>query len=531
MNIFNDKEFEENSDYEVIEYFILIIFLIIGSTLCFIQLLLGLAINGAVLFYLFAGQKKVKRIKKSVEIIHKDRESLKKDKESLEKEVNKLTLIKDESEIDILNYKKTVEELNQIISNLQKDKELLNTEIEKITLTKEQIKYCDLNEKIKLLEDECIKLNNKKDLLNKEVMFIEDNITMQSFGFNSTNYNFETSQEYKEKLEDIRRYQKEMVRARNATNHSLDWTINNDRRRGRKSILDNIKLSLRAFNNECDNIISKVKYGNIHISKVRINKAFKDINSLIVTHDISITEEYLELKLQELELKYDYECKLQEEKEKQREEREKLKEEKKVRKEIANMRVKLEKEEQHFINAITELKNKINNSSKIEREKLLKKIEELQKKLREIELAKEDIYYRELNNKAGYVYIISNIGSFGKDVYKIGMTRRLDPMERIKELSSASVPFAFDVHAMIFTEDAPKLEAKLHERFRNSQINKSNNRKEFFKSNIDTIEKVVKEDFDKPVDFIKSASASEYKESLIINFREILLKRMAYMKH
>ena len=97
-----------------------------------------------------------------------------------------------------------------------------------------------------------------------------------------------------------------------------------------------------------------------------------------------------------------------------------------------------------------------------------------------------------MNNKAGYVYIISNIGSFGENVYKIGMTRRLEPMERIKELGGASVPFTFDVHAMVFTEDAPKLESKLHEIFRDKEVNKVNHRKEFFKVDLSEIERVIK---------------------------------------
>ena len=125
--------------------------------------------------------------------------------------------------------------------------------------------------------------------------------------------------------------------------------------------------------------------------------------------------------------------------------------------------------------------------------------------------------YREQNAKAGYVYIISNIGAFGENLFKIGMTRRLEPLERIDELGDASVPFSFDVHALIFSDNAPSLEAKIHEHFYKDRVNKLNNRKEFFRANINDIEKVVKEHYDNIVDIIKEAPAEQYRESLRMN--------------
>jgi len=118
--------------------------------------------------------------------------------------------------------------------------------------------------------------------------------------------------------------------------------------------------------------------------------------------------------------------------------------------------------------------------------------------------------------KAGYVYIISNIGSFGKDVYKIGMTRRLEPLDRIDELGSASVPFQFDVHAMIFSDDAPALEAKLHQRFDHQKVNMVNGRKEFFKVPLAEIMKAVKEYHAQAVEFTEEAEAAQYRESQIL---------------
>ena len=132
----------------------------------------------------------------------------------------------------------------------------------------------------------------------------------------------------------------------------------------------------------------------------------------------------------------------------------------------------------------------------------------------------KDIDYREANQKAGYVYVVSNIGAFGKDVYKIGMTRRLNPQDRIDELSGASVPFKFDVHAMIFSDDAPALEAAIHNALDDKKINLVNNRKEFFRVSLTEIEEIINNNFDRTVDFIEIPDAQQYRESLKI--REIL---------
>ncbi|EPS49122.1 phage protein [Clostridium botulinum CFSAN002367] len=191
-----------------------------------------------------------------------------------------------------------------------------------------------------------------------------------------------------------------------------------------------------------------------------------------------------------------------------------MREEAKVLKEIEIAKKKIEKEETHFTNALADVKNKLKNANDTEKENLLKKLEELENKIKEIEENKKDILNREQNTRAGYVYIISNIGSFGENVYKIGMTRRLNPIERISELSSASVPFSFDVHAMIFSEDAPTLENSLHKIFEKYSVNKINLRKEFFRLPLDKIEHEVKKNHNAVVKFTKLAKAEEYRQTL-----------------
>ena len=141
------------------------------------------------------------------------------------------------------------------------------------------------------------------------------------------------------------------------------------------------------------------------------------------------------------------------------------------------------------------------------------KASELKERLSDVDAAVADVDYREANNKAGFVYIISNIGSFGNDIYKIGMTRRLDPTERIRELSDASVPFNFDIHALIFCDDAPALEAALHHEFDSRKVNLVNQRREFFHVTLSEIEEVIKKNYDKTVEFVDVPDAEQYRVS------------------
>ena len=150
----------------------------------------------------------------------------------------------------------------------------------------------------------------------------------------------------------------------------------------------------------------------------------------------------------------------------------------------------------------------------IEKQLYVDKIKELEAKLGLLEQDRKNVLDREQNTRAGFVYVISNIGSFGENVYKIGMTRRLEPMDRIKELSSASVPFEFDVHAMIFSEDAPALETALHRQFDDRRINLVNSRKEFFRVSLSEIEKVVKENHNATVTFTAVAKPEQYRQTV-----------------
>jgi hypothetical protein len=229
--------------------------------------------------------------------------------------------------------------------------------------------------------------------------------------------------------------------------------------------------------------------------------------------DVSITKSYYNSKIDELTIAFEYRLKVQEEKELQAEIRAQMREEAKLQKQIEQERQKIEKEQTHYENALAQIKRQIETASDENRAELENKLHEIENQLVDIDKAMKDIDYREANQRAGYVYIISNIGSFGENVYKIGMTRRLDPMERVYELGDASVPFNFDVHAMIFSDDAPKLENALHKAFENKKVNMVNQRREFFNVTLDEIKAVVKKNFDKTVEFIDLADAEQYRIS------------------
>lgn len=188
--------------------------------------------------------------------------------------------------------------------------------------------------------------------------------------------------------------------------------------------------------------------------------------------------------------------------------RARMREEAKLAKEIEEERKKLEKEQRHYQNALHKIDAQLAGASEADRADIEHKREELVQQLQKIDQAFKDVDCREANQRAGYVYIISNVGAFGENVYKIGMTRRLDPMERMDELGDASVPFDFDVHAMIFFDDAPKLEAALHNAFADRKLNFVNQRREFFRVTLDEIKAVMRANFDKTVEFVDSPPPS-----------------------
>lgn len=405
----------------------------------------------------------------------------------------------------------------------------------KSMLTPEQYQVIDIEDKIKqaqaryetvcnqlsVAQRELDKVNTLIQEKQNNLVVLDDEILYQEFGLYKPTYDFATSEQYKSRLDFIRQQQKAMIKNKTAVTGNTNWTVNGSVQQGKKMLSDMQKLLLRAFNGECDELISKVKYNNFESYKKRMSSSCDAISKLGTMMSISITSTYFHLKLEELTLAFEYAQKVQQEKEEQKALRERMKEEAKLQKEIDDARKKLEKEQTHYENALEKIEKQLETATDTQREALENKKQELVAQLKDNEKAMKDVDYRQANQRAGYVYIISNIGSFGEDVYKIGMTRRLDPQDRIDELGSASVPFKFDAHAIIFSDDAPSLENALHHAFENNRVNWVNNRKEFFRVNLEDIKKVVYKNFDKTVAFIDIPEAEQFRVSERMKFEAL----------
>lgn len=349
-----------------------------------------------------------------------------------------------------------------------------------------------------------------------EIIETRDEALMQSFGLYQPHCDLMHSDAYKDLLLGVREDQKKMIKGGIAVSGNRSWAVNGSESQGKKMVADTQKLLLRAFNAECDDVVEHVKYNNIAASEKRIRASSEAISKLGKMMSIEITPEYIALKLEELHLAFEYQQKKQTEKDEQKEARARMREEAKLAKELEAQRQKLEKEQTHYLTALQKVTQQLAFASDADRASIEEKKQQIEQQLSAIDQAFKDVDYRAANQKAGYVYVISNIGAFGENVYKIGMTRRLDPMERVDELGDASVPFDFDVHAMIFSEDAPKLEAALHNAFADRKLNFVNHRREFFAVTLDEIKEVVKKNFDKTVEFVDVAPAEQYRESLLL---------------
>lgn len=350
--------------------------------------------------------------------------------------------------------------------------------------------------------------------LEQEISLYQDGLEISSYGLHKPQYSFDTSEKFKHELELNYDKQKRLIKDDKAVVCNTEWTVGGSKVEGRKMTNQYKKLMLFAFNGECDGLIAKVKWNNATKTRERINKAFDVINKLGVTQNVFITSEFLNLKLDELALTYEYEQKKYEEKEEQRLIREQMREEEKAQRELEKAQKEAEDEERRFQKALEKAKQELQGATTVNAAVLQDQIKELERKLQAAHERKERAIAQAQLTKVGHIYVISNLGSFGEDVYKIGMTRRLDPLDRVRELGDASVPFQFDIHAIIYSENAPQLEYELHKKFAERRLNRVNHRKEFFRVSLDEIEAFVKEHANAEIEFTKLAEAREYRETL-----------------
>ena len=333
---------------------------------------------------------------------------------------------------------------------------------------------------------------------------LNDQRMLQDVGIYRYHHPLENAARYKERLARLNAEIDEVVRAGKAVLAADMFTFNGSLARGRKMVADLSRLMLRAYNAEADNCVRSLRSGNIGTATRRLEAAMAAIEKLGAIMDMRVNPEYHALRVAELQLTADYQMKRQEERERSRQERELLREQKRAEAELAAERDRLEKERTHYLNALEVLRANGDDAA----------AEELADRLADIDKAIAANDFRITNIRAGYVYVISNIGAFGPNIVKIGMTRRLEPMDRVRELGNASVPFRYDVHAIHFSEDAVTLEHELHKIFAGRRVNFINERREFFFATPAEVRDVLLEKTGGLLEYTEAAEAPEYFQSV-----------------
>lgn len=362
----------------------------------------------------------------------------------------------------------------------------------------------DAERRIVLLEAEVTSLRAQLDAAasGSETVILNDEWVLQDIGIYRYHHPLENAAAYRDQLNGLNERIAVSVKAGEAITMSRSFTFGGSLAKGRRMATDLSKLMLRAYNAEVDNSLRTLRAGNVVTARKRIEASRTAIKRLGHTMEMEISEDYHALRLEEVDLTADFLMKKQEEREAAIEERARLREERKVEAELAAERERLDKERSHVLNALKALRD----SGEVD--------SELERRLSEIDEAIAQNDFRAANIRAGYVYVISNRGAFGPGVVKIGLTRRLEPLDRVNELGGASVPFRFDVHCLIFSEDAVTLEGQLHEHFSDRRVNHANARKEFFFATPAEVREALASRVGTLLEFVEDADPVEYLQSV-----------------
>jgi hypothetical protein len=306
--------------------------------------------------------------------------------------------------------------------------------------------------------------------LSTQVVQTQEASILQEVGIYAYRHPLTDALAFRVQLESLQAEIKQAAKDKQAVVGTTNWIVNDSEAEGRRMVADFCKLMLRAYNNEADNLVRALKPYKLDPALDRLSKTKATIERLGKSLDIKVSDRFHWLRMQELSLTADYLAKQAEEKEAEREQKAALREEAAAQREIEREQAKLDKERSHYESALEAMRANGDDAA----------IASAEAKLAEIDQAKEGLADRAANTRAGYVYVISNVGAFGPGMVKIGMTRRLEPLDRVRELGDASVPFRYDVHAMIFSQDAVGLEGELHRHFADRRVNWVNNHREFF---------------------------------------------------
>ncbi|NNC14035.1 DUF4041 domain-containing protein [Planctomonas sp. JC2975] len=341
------------------------------------------------------------------------------------------------------------------------------------------------------------------DLVNRERVDVADVIALQEVGLFDYEHPAQSSATLAAELESVRGQIKSLVRNKGAVTTTSGFTFNNSAAQGKKFINDMTKVLLRAYNAEAENAVKATKAGNLYSAQTRLTKAAEQIANGGKMIQLRITEQYHRLRLRELELANAHLMSVQRERELERERRAELREQQRAEAELRREKERLEKERAHYVATLAALEANGDTDG----------ADRIRARLSDVNRAINDVDYRTANIRAGHVYVISNIGAFGQNMVKIGMTRRLEPMDRVNELGDASVPFRFDVHALFFAADAVGIESYLHKRFAEQRVNKINLRREFFRVTPAEVLEALQEQAVEVVEFTTEPAAPEYRAS------------------
>ena len=347
------------------------------------------------------------------------------------------------------------------------------------------------------------------DRLIHEIAIFDERLAFAEMGVYEPHFDFTDSEEYKEAIRAVRELQKEMISAKAAVTCPTNWAVDGSYSKGQTMTNRNIRLTLRAFNNECDAAVANTRWNNVNSMEKRIIRAWEQIDKMNASNTTYIAAEYLQLKLQELYLTHEYREKLKAEREERAETARLAREEQKLLRDLE----RAQEEEAYYAKLLEKAKAEASAIVGPQLDAFEDQIALLEKDLAAAHAKAERAKAMAERTRSGYVYIISNIGSFGEGVVKIGLTRRLDPVDRVRELGDASVPFTFDTHAIIYSDDAPALERALHSEFEGARINVQNMRKEFFRTTLDDVETAVKS-LAPDAPFFRDVEAQEYRETL-----------------
>lgn len=324
--------------------------------------------------------------------------------------------------------------------------------------------------------------------LEREVASLEESLSSIDVGLYQPHFTFADSESYKAAIDGARQRQKDLIKSGQAVTCGTSWEVGGSKREGERMVKQNEKVILRAFNAESEAAVANVSWNNYSVMETRINKTFEALNKLGTVLQVGLTDAYRASRLEELKLVFEAAEKRQQEREEQRRQRAEQHEEEKVQRELQREQEDAAQEEAIYAKALAKAQTQLQAAADTEREAMQERIRQLEVDVAAARGRKERAIAQAQLTKVGHVYIISNVGTFGDGVIKIGLTRRLDPEERVHELGDASVPFPFDIHAMLYSDNAPELESKLHNHFWERRMNWVNDRKEFFRIDVSEVQ-------------------------------------------